>query len=304
MDAGATDQDLLLAEKLLVWAQEHEHIYLRQVYQFGPHSIREAKTAKRLVSILEEHSWLIRVKGGVWNWMAHTGATRGGSGAMREYVKFNFDAEPQLQDTIPATPATPQEQSSESSRSSTEVPLLSQYCTPEERVQGSAAVERGDRHDGDRGLATVATPATQVRQSSGSSRSSALSPLDTRSTATPPCQPAHTGHRKDSSNAGTPQLIPVILPISRWPNSPGACYACGATRRWRSLYGVLICRSCHPPAMRRWWRRGKGRHNPSPPGLHYPALALPSLLRRRRCRPGAPARSESEVRADAGSSQL
>lgn len=65
VDAGATDHDLLLAEKLLVWAQEHEHIYLRQIYQFGPNSIRDAKTAKRIVSILEEHAWLIRIEGGM-----------------------------------------------------------------------------------------------------------------------------------------------------------------------------------------------------------------------------------------------
>ena len=63
--AGATDHDLLLAEKLLAWAQEHEHIYLRQIYQFGPNSTRDAKTAKHLVSILEEHGWFIRVKGGM-----------------------------------------------------------------------------------------------------------------------------------------------------------------------------------------------------------------------------------------------
>jgi hypothetical protein len=65
VDAGAIDQDLLLAEKLLAWAQEHEHIYLRQIYQFGPNSIRDAKTAKRLVSILEEHGWLIRIERGL-----------------------------------------------------------------------------------------------------------------------------------------------------------------------------------------------------------------------------------------------
>jgi hypothetical protein len=170
---------------------------------------------------------------------------------MREYVKFNFDAEAQLQETIPATPATlatPQEQSSKSSESSTEVPPLSRYFTPEEMVQDVADGEKGDLHDGDRGLATVATPATQEGQSSGSSRSSTLSPLDTRSTMTTPCQHARTGRRRDSSNAGEPQLISVIPPISHWPNSPGACYACGTTRRWRSQYGVLICGTCHPPA--------------------------------------------------------
>jgi hypothetical protein len=29
---------------------------------------------------------------------------------------------------------------------------------------------------------------------------------------------------------------------------PGACYACGTTRRWRSVYGVVVCARCHPPA--------------------------------------------------------
>jgi hypothetical protein len=29
---------------------------------------------------------------------------------------------------------------------------------------------------------------------------------------------------------------------------PGACYRCGGTRRWRSIYGVLLCAHCHPPA--------------------------------------------------------
>jgi len=94
---------------------------------------------------------------------------------MREYVKFDCDAEAQLWETIHATlatSATPQEQSSKSSESSTEVPPLSRYCTPEERVQESAEVEGGDLHDGDRGRATVATPATQEGQRSGSSRSS------------------------------------------------------------------------------------------------------------------------------------
>jgi hypothetical protein len=56
---------LVLAEKLLTWAQPHEVIYLRQVYQFGPNSFRDAKTARRrIVSILVEHGWLVRIKGG------------------------------------------------------------------------------------------------------------------------------------------------------------------------------------------------------------------------------------------------
>jgi hypothetical protein len=170
---------------------------------------------------------------------------------MSRYVKFEFAAHSQLQETSPATSATSatqQDKSSESSKSSTGVPPLSRYFAPEEMIQDIATVERGDLPDGDRGLATPATPATQEGQSSRSSRNSTLSPLDTRSTTTTPCQPARTGRRKDSSNEGAPQLIPVIPPLSRWPNSPGACYACGTTRRWRSVYGAVVCAQCHPPA--------------------------------------------------------
>jgi hypothetical protein len=32
------------------------------------------------------------------------------------------------------------------------------------------------------------------------------------------------------------------------PIQPGACYRCGGTRRWRSIYGALLCATCHPPA--------------------------------------------------------
>src|SRR5262249_47209453 len=100
----------------------------------------------------------------------------------------------------------------------------------------------------DRVCATFATSATQEGQSSGSSTSSHLPPLDTRSTTTPLYQHARTGHLKDRSNAGAPQLIPGIPPISRWLNSSRACYACGTTRRWRSISNVVACVRCHPPA--------------------------------------------------------
>jgi hypothetical protein len=30
--------------------------------------------------------------------------------------------------------------------------------------------------------------------------------------------------------------------------TPGACYACGTTRRWRSVYSAVVCAKCHPPA--------------------------------------------------------
>jgi hypothetical protein len=43
---------------------------------------------------------------------------------------------------------------------------------------------------------------------------------------------------------------------SKAPSRPAATapvplsphYPCGGTRRWRSIYGVLICGRCHPPA--------------------------------------------------------
>jgi hypothetical protein len=28
----------------------------------------------------------------------------------------------------------------------------------------------------------------------------------------------------------------------------GPCFACRSTRRWRSIYGAVICAECHPPA--------------------------------------------------------
>lgn len=63
--AGGVDPDVLLAEKLLAWAQSSPCIYLRQVYQYGPNAIRDAKVAKRLVGILEDHGWLTRIVGGM-----------------------------------------------------------------------------------------------------------------------------------------------------------------------------------------------------------------------------------------------
>jgi hypothetical protein len=44
-------------------------------------------------------------------------------------------------------------------------------------------------------------------------------------------------------SAGPGQLTSASPPWERHD----ACYACGATRRWRSIYGVLLCVRCHPP---------------------------------------------------------
>ena len=32
------------------------------------------------------------------------------------------------------------------------------------------------------------------------------------------------------------------------PLAPETCYTCGTTRRWRSVYGAVVCARCHPPA--------------------------------------------------------
>ena len=65
LTAGNVDPDILLAEKLLAWAQLFPFIYLRQIYRRGPYAIRDGKVAKRIAVILEEHGWLTRIVGGM-----------------------------------------------------------------------------------------------------------------------------------------------------------------------------------------------------------------------------------------------
>jgi hypothetical protein len=64
---AAANVDLLRAQELLEWLHRHwgeEAVCLTDVYQWGPGAIRESATAKRLVGILEAHSWLTKIKGG------------------------------------------------------------------------------------------------------------------------------------------------------------------------------------------------------------------------------------------------
>lgn len=65
--AAVADPDLELAERLLRWLQEQgrSHVWLAHIYQCGPSAIRDAKTAKRIVRILEEHHWLEDIDGGL-----------------------------------------------------------------------------------------------------------------------------------------------------------------------------------------------------------------------------------------------
>ena len=64
-NSGICDPKLELAEKLLKWAQQYEHIHLSQIYQYGPNSVRDAATAKEITGILQYHGWLIPIIDGM-----------------------------------------------------------------------------------------------------------------------------------------------------------------------------------------------------------------------------------------------
>jgi hypothetical protein len=59
-EAGSCSPELRQAEKLLDWLKTWNEplISLRAICRFGPNSIRDAKTAKAAVAILEDHGWL------------------------------------------------------------------------------------------------------------------------------------------------------------------------------------------------------------------------------------------------------
>jgi hypothetical protein len=64
---GAVDRDLALAEEVLGWlltSWREPFISLPDIYQLGPAKVRDAKTARPVVAILEEHGWLLRQEGG------------------------------------------------------------------------------------------------------------------------------------------------------------------------------------------------------------------------------------------------
>jgi hypothetical protein len=64
--ASLTDPDLVLAERLLAWAQHcGQHVALVDIYQRGPNAIRDTKTAKKLARILENHGWFVPVDKGM-----------------------------------------------------------------------------------------------------------------------------------------------------------------------------------------------------------------------------------------------
>jgi hypothetical protein len=64
---GEMDTNLLLADEVLSWLRTdwtEPLIALPDVYQLGPPAVREAKTARSVLALLEEHGWLARIEGG------------------------------------------------------------------------------------------------------------------------------------------------------------------------------------------------------------------------------------------------
>jgi hypothetical protein len=61
---GEPDPDIALAETLLGTLKGKGRTSLPDIYQRGPDGVRDAKTARRIVKILEEHGWLQPIPGG------------------------------------------------------------------------------------------------------------------------------------------------------------------------------------------------------------------------------------------------
>jgi hypothetical protein len=64
--AGAVAPDLRLAATLLGWwqARPDPRCHLAAIYQRGPNALRDAATARRIVTILAEHAWVRRLPTG------------------------------------------------------------------------------------------------------------------------------------------------------------------------------------------------------------------------------------------------
>lgn len=61
--AGSIAPELRDAERLLAWwqARPDPHCHLAAIYQRGPGAMRDAATARRIVSTLEDHGWIMRL---------------------------------------------------------------------------------------------------------------------------------------------------------------------------------------------------------------------------------------------------
>lgn len=65
-EGGAADPELRLAARVLAWLQtewSEPLVSAPDLYQRGPNAVRDAKTARRHLAILEDHGWLVRLDG-------------------------------------------------------------------------------------------------------------------------------------------------------------------------------------------------------------------------------------------------
>jgi hypothetical protein len=64
--AGQVSAELRLAQRALAWIRQQPDTMfsLPDLYQKGPHSIRDKAMATKVINILDDHSYLVRVKGG------------------------------------------------------------------------------------------------------------------------------------------------------------------------------------------------------------------------------------------------
>ncbi|MCH7937841.1 MAG: DUF3987 domain-containing protein [Proteobacteria bacterium] len=65
--AGRTDPGLLLAQRTLDWLHGKwtETVFSPvELYRLGPNAIRDRKTALKMISILDEHGWIVAIDGG------------------------------------------------------------------------------------------------------------------------------------------------------------------------------------------------------------------------------------------------
>jgi hypothetical protein len=63
---SAADINLVLAERLLDWMRGRQRnvFSLTDIYQYGPNGIREAKLARKIAEILQDHGYLSKIKDG------------------------------------------------------------------------------------------------------------------------------------------------------------------------------------------------------------------------------------------------
>jgi hypothetical protein len=197
---------------------------------------------------------------------------------MSRYIKFDFDAEASMQETIPApfaTFATPQEHSSENSKSSRGTSPRAQCFTFKGEEQLSKAPEKRNTQHSAEKAAIFATPATPADKSSKSSNPEPLTQYysclvcgrpqrwdDRGIWRCRPCWPdpltatAHADEQAERARLAVEVNVRTALPRTK-PRDPRLgpilppCVACGALQYWHDhARDVWQCWACVPPEVR------------------------------------------------------